>query len=58
MVKPAFPKVKKPDLTAIFKRATIVVNTKKYFYLKLAAEINAIRMPITSPKGCPCKPFV
>jgi hypothetical protein len=48
MIRPAFPKVGTPDLEAILKRSCLIINSKKYFYVKLAAQPTATRyaMPI------------
>eukprot|EP00933_Yihiella_yeosuensis_P072374 TRINITY_DN80759_c0_g1_i1.p1 TRINITY_DN80759_c0_g1~~TRINITY_DN80759_c0_g1_i1.p1 ORF type:complete len:647 (-),score=98.99 TRINITY_DN80759_c0_g1_i1:552-2492(-) len=47
IIKPAFVNVAAPDLDAILKRASLIVNTKQFFYVKLAEvpTVKRYRMP-------------
>ena len=53
LIKPAFPKVQRPDLDAILKRACLIINSKKHFYVKLAADMNVWRYPMSIVRGRP-----
>ena len=57
LIEPAFPRVALPGLEAILKRASLIVNTKDFFYVKLAevATAKRYRMP-KLPTGEPTMP--
>ena len=50
IIRPAFPKdMCQPDIMAVVKRASVILNTKEYVYVKLAAQPGIKRYPIDGP---------
>ena len=44
LIKPAFPKLGRPDLDAILKRASFMINSKEYVYIKIAGNAQPYRL--------------